>query len=44
MLVRYEIKNNFQEARPTYNSHQIEGMAVLIKELFSMCIRIEPTK
>ncbi len=44
IITRHEIKHNFQETRPTYNSHQIEGMVVLVKELFSMCIRIEPTK
>ncbi len=44
IMARHEIKDNFQETRPTYNPHQIEGMAVLIKELFSMCIRIESTK
>ncbi|PIM96902.1 DNA-directed RNA polymerase subunit beta [Candidatus Hodgkinia cicadicola] len=44
IMARHEIKENFLEERPTHNLHQTEGMAVLVKELFSMCIRIGTTK
>ncbi|PIM96150.1 DNA-directed RNA polymerase subunit beta [Candidatus Hodgkinia cicadicola] len=44
MMARHEIQENFLEERPTHNLHQTEGMAVLVKELFSMCIEIEATK
>ncbi|PIM95245.1 DNA-directed RNA polymerase subunit beta [Candidatus Hodgkinia cicadicola] len=44
IMARHEIKNNILKGQPKYHPNQIEGMAVLIKELFSMCIEIETTK
>ncbi|PIM95885.1 hypothetical protein [Candidatus Hodgkinia cicadicola] len=44
IMARHEIKENFLEERPTHKLYQTEGMAVLVKELFSMCIEIEATK
>ncbi|PIM96856.1 DNA-directed RNA polymerase subunit beta [Candidatus Hodgkinia cicadicola] len=44
IVARHEIKDNFLEERSTHKLYQTEGMAVLVKELFSMCIEIEATK
>ncbi len=43
-MARHEIKENFLEERPTHSLHQTEGMAVVVKELFSMCIKIKAMK
>ncbi|PIM96883.1 DNA-directed RNA polymerase subunit beta [Candidatus Hodgkinia cicadicola] len=44
IMARHEIKENFLEERPTHSLHQTEGMAVVVKELFSMCIKIKAMK
>ncbi|PIM96729.1 DNA-directed RNA polymerase subunit beta [Candidatus Hodgkinia cicadicola] len=44
IAARHEIHQSILKGNPRYNPHQIEGMAVLVKELFSMCIGTETTK
>lgn len=44
IVARHEIQESILIGRPRYNPHQTESTSVFIKELFSMCIEIEPIK
>ncbi|PIM96056.1 DNA-directed RNA polymerase subunit beta [Candidatus Hodgkinia cicadicola] len=44
IVARREIQESILKGYSRYTPHQIEGMAVLVRELFSMCIEIEVTK